>query len=242
MNVRILFLPLSCCRSSLYFVKRTIKSPFYMCIIMWLCSLLCGLPQSFTQVRSFMSLIWLHEKCWILKLFFWLYCTLLSHQNYMVCYNTIQHFFFAKTWWISMKNTCMKQPWTFIFMHEFSPYLSIALVDGKQLLSEVVFNTLIRFILYTMSTNHRVKESPKSTTVMSAVTYVMLYSTRDRSCGQQAIGTSITTMLQHITRTWFRLFCQKPGSLLSWYGTLQHLAVPAQRSDTFLTMKIRQEH
>ena len=33
---------------------------------------------------------------------------------------------------------------------------------------------------------------------MSSVTYMMLCGTRDQSCGQQAIGVSITTMLQHI--------------------------------------------
>jgi hypothetical protein len=34
----------------------------------------------------------------------------------------------------------------------------------------------------------------------------MLCGARDRTCGQQEIGASIMTMLQHIPRTWFRLF------------------------------------
>ena len=38
----------------------------------------------------------------------------------------------------------------------------------------------------------------------------MLCGGRDQSCGQQAIGTSITTMLQNIPRTWSRHFWQKP--------------------------------
>jgi len=38
---------------------------------------------------------------------------------------------------------------------------------------------------------------------------VMLCGARDRTCGQQEIGASITTMLQHIPRTSFRLFLAK---------------------------------
>ena len=52
-------------------------------------------------------------------------------------------------------------------------------------------------------------QSTKSTTGMSSVTYVMLCGARDRTCGQQEIGASITTLLQHIPRTSFRLFWQK---------------------------------
>ena len=81
-------------------------------------------------------------------------------------------------------------------------------------------------------THHRVKQSAKSTTGMSSIAYVMLCGARDRSCGQQIIGASITTMLQHIPRTWFRFFgekpdsCDFPGSLLAWYGSLWLLVVP----------------
>ena len=78
--------------------------------------------------------------------------------------------------------------------------LSIASVDGKQHLSEVVFSALVGFPLYTTSTRHRVKQSPKSTTGMSSVAYVMLCGAKDRSCGASI------TMLQHIPRTWFRLW------------------------------------
>ena len=44
----------------------------------------------------------------------------------------------AKTWWISMKCACIWRPWTFIRMRDFFR-LSIASVDSKQHLSEVVF-------------------------------------------------------------------------------------------------------
>ena len=131
-----------------------------------------------------------------------------------------------------MKRACMRRLWTFISMREFFTPINSP-VDGNQHLSEVVFSALVRFSLYTTNTHYRVKESPKSTTGMSSVAYVMLCGTRDRSCGQQAIGASITTMLQHIPRTWFRLFFSKkpdswgsPGSLLSWYGSLWLMAVP----------------
>ena len=85
-------------------------------------------------------------------------------------------------------------------------HLSIESVDDKQHLSEVVFSALVGFLLHTTSTHHRVKQSPKRTTGMSSIAYV---DARDRNCGQQAIGTSITTMLQHIPYTWFWLFWQK---------------------------------
>ena len=41
---------------------------------------------------------------------------------------------------------------------------------------------------------------------------------RDRSCGQQEIGATITTMLQHIPRTWSKLFWRtnKFLALLTW--------------------------
>ena len=68
-------------------------------------------------------------------------------------------------------------------------------MDGKQHLSDIVFSALVGFSLYTVSNNHQ------STTGMSSVAYVMLCGARDQSCGQQAIGVSITTMLQHIPRT-----------------------------------------
>ena len=54
-------------------------------------------------------------------------------------------------------------------------HLSIAPVDGKQHLSEVVFSALVGFSLYTTSIHHRAEQSPKSTTRMFSITYVMLY-------------------------------------------------------------------
>ena len=54
--------------------------------------------------------------------------------------------FFAKTWWISIKRTCTRRPWTFIRMREFSA-LSIAPAYGQQHLSEVVFSALVGFSL-----------------------------------------------------------------------------------------------
>ena len=77
-------------------------------------------------------------------------------------------------------------------MREFFPPVK-NVVDDKQYLSEVEFSPLLGFSLYTTSTHHRVKQSPKSTTEMFSVAYVMLCSARNRSCGQQAIGASITT-------------------------------------------------
>jgi hypothetical protein len=66
--------------------------------------------------------------------------------------------------------------------------LSNTPVDGKQYLSEVVFSALIRFLLYTTSTDHKVKQSPKSTTGIFSITYVMLCGARDQTCGQQVIA------------------------------------------------------
>jgi hypothetical protein len=48
----------------------------------------------------------------------------------------------------------------FIHMRELFPRLSIASVDGKQYLGEVVFSALVGFSLYTTNTHHRVKQSP----------------------------------------------------------------------------------
>jgi hypothetical protein len=66
--------------------------------------------------------------------------------------------------------------------------LSIASVDDKQHLSEVVFSALIRFSLYITNMHHRVKQLPKSTTGMFSIAWywVILCGARDRSCGQWA--------------------------------------------------------
>ena len=65
--------------------------------------------------------------------------------------------------------------------------LSIASVDGKQNLSEVVFSALVVFSLYTTSTYRRVKKSPEYNTRISSVTYVILWGASDWRFGQQAI-------------------------------------------------------
>jgi hypothetical protein len=77
---------------------------------------------------------------------------------------------------------------------------ALASVDRKQHLSAVVLSALVGFSLYTTSTHHRVKQSPKSTTGMSSVPYVMLCGAREQSCGQQEIDITIMTF-QHIPRT-----------------------------------------
>ena len=64
----------------------------------------------------------------------------------LVCEKSIRPYFFAKTWWISMKRACMilnllTHAWIF-------SRLSIASVDGKQHLSEVVISALVGFSLY----------------------------------------------------------------------------------------------
>ena len=127
--------------------------------------------------------------------------------------------------------------------------LSIASVDDKQHLNEVV--------LVLSSNFHCISQvcttgSPKNTTGMSLITYVMLCSAGDRSCGQQAIDASYTTMLQHIPCTWFILFWQKARllwlirllTLLIWVPATSDCSLNSRgrKSDTFLTMKFRPEH
>ena len=56
-------------------------------------------------------------------------------------------------------------------MPEFFSRLSI---DGKLHLSDFVFSVLVGFSLYTTSMYHEVKQSPKSTTGMSSVAFLML--------------------------------------------------------------------
>ena len=76
-------------------------------------------------------------------LYFILYC---CHRFTFVFDLFFLFFFFAKTWSISMKLAYMKRPWTFIRMRESSP-ASIASVDGKEHLSEVMFSALVGFSL-----------------------------------------------------------------------------------------------
>ena len=41
--------------------------------------------------------------------------------EFIPCKKSIQPYFFAKTWGISMKHACMRRSWTFIRMHDFFP-------------------------------------------------------------------------------------------------------------------------
>ena len=70
---------------------------------------------------------------------------------------------------------------------------------------------------------HEIRYLKVFTTGMSSVAYMMLCGARDRSCGQQAIGASIATKLQHIPCTWFRLFWQKIRLL--WFVRLLTLLI-----------------
>ena len=138
-------------------------------------------------------------------------------------------FFFLQTWWISMKHTLMRWPWTFICMREFFSCLSIASVDGKQHCTRGVRTT-------GSITKEYYRDVFRHLHGAVQCKGLKLWST--------TIGASIMTMLQHIPHTWFRLFGKKPdsfglpSSLLYWYGSLQLLAVlqtRGRRSDTFLT-------
>jgi len=56
------------------------------------------------------------------------------------------------------------------------------------------------------NTHHKAKPSPKSTTRGYFVAFVMLCGANDRTCGQQKLGNSITTMHPPILRIWFKVF------------------------------------
>jgi hypothetical protein len=106
--------------------------------------------------------------------------------------------------------------------------VSIVSVDGKQRLSEVC----LVLSSYTTSTHYRVKQSPKSTTGMSSVAYVMLRGARDRSCGQQQLVPPSRQCSSSFLALDSHFFggnpdpCGSPGSLFSWHGSLQLLGVP----------------
>ena len=93
--------------------------------------------------------------------------------------------------------------------------------DGKLHLSELVFSVLVEFSLYNTSTHHRVEQSPKSTTGMSSVAYVMLCGARDRSLWSTVNWRLLHDNLQHSPRPLFRFFwrklysCGTSGSLFS---------------------------
>ena len=50
------------------------------------------------------------------------------------------------------------------------------------------------------NTHHKAKPSPKSTTRGYFIAFVMLCGENDRTCGQQKLGSSITTMHPPILR------------------------------------------
>ena len=100
-------------------------------------------------------------------------------------------------------------------------------------------------VWYTTSSHYRVKQSPKSTTGMSSITYVMLCSARDRSCGQQAIDTSITTTSSTFLTLYSGFFGEKPDSCgipgssdMAPFNFWMFPKLKAEGCDTFLTMKI----
>ena len=82
------------------------------------------------------------------------------------------------------------------------------------------------------NTHHKAKQSPKSTMRRYFVTFVMPCGTNDWTCGQQKLGSSITTMHPPILRIWFKVFWLNTtflwfvSSLLSQHGPLWFLAVP----------------
>ena len=69
----------------------------------------------------------------------------ISSVQYNIFEKNLSLFSFGKTSWISMKPACSGRSWTLIRMLEFLSCLSIASVDGKQHLSEVVFSALSDF-------------------------------------------------------------------------------------------------
>ena len=56
-----------------------------------------------------------------------------------------------------------------------------------------------------MNTHHKAKPSPNSTMRGYFVAFVMLCGANDRTCGQQKLGSSITTMHPPILRIWFKV-------------------------------------
>ena len=59
------------------------------------------------------------------------------------------------------------------------------------------------------NTHHKAKPSPKSTTRVYFVAFVMLCGANNRTCGQQKLGSSITTMHPPILCIWFKVFLAK---------------------------------
>jgi len=71
------------------------------------------------------------------------------------------------------------------------------------------------------SMHHKAKTLTKNTTWKSFVAFVMLCSTRDRSCGQRERGSCIMTMHKLIPRNWFKL--SWPNTTFLWFNRLPTL-------------------
>ena len=71
------------------------------------------------------------------------------------------------------------------------------------------------------NTHHKAKPSPKSTTRGYFVAFVMLCGANDRTCGQQNLGSSITTMHLPILRIWFKVFWL--NTTFPWFVRLPNL-------------------
>ena len=80
-----------------------------------------------------------------------------------------------------------------------------------------MFSALVWFSLYTKSTHHRVKQSPKGTAGMSSVTYVMLCGNRDRTGNWCIHHNNAPVHSSRMIQTFYS--CSLPGSL--WLLGLQ---------------------
>ena len=69
------------------------------------------------------------------------------------------------------------------------------------------FSTTVGWCI--MNMHHKAKPSLKSTMRVYSVAFAMLYGANDRTCGQQKLGSSITTMHPPILRIWFKVFLAK---------------------------------
>jgi hypothetical protein len=104
-----------------------------------------------------------------------------------------------------------------------------------------VFSALVGFSLYTTSTHHRIKQSAKGTTGMSSVAYVILCWEEIRVVVNRKLAPlsrqCSSTFLEHDSDVLAKktYSCGLLGFLFFWHSSLRLLAVPARRSDTFLT-------
>jgi len=71
------------------------------------------------------------------------------------------------------------------------------------------------------STHHKAKTLTKNTTWKSFVTFVVLCSARDQTCGQRECGSCIMTTYQVIPCNWFKL--SWPNTTFLWFDRLPTL-------------------